>query len=148
MDAGERLRSKHLYKLELYLLKMIPVLISVLFLINTILFYFDIHLEIISYISGVSLIPWLFLYISSFVFKFCLYHRMFLYYIGVSECICYYDYEVGIPVTDRLYMYIHTTLFIITLLLSVYFKFKHEKCKKATYQVVAGNRRQDRARNL
>ena len=124
MAAEERLKSKILYKFELYLLKIIPIVISVFYLINTILAYFDIHIELMSSIYGMTAIPWLFLYVSSFVFKFCIYHRLFLYYILINESICWYDYKVGIPVEDIQYLYLHLIVFIITLLLVVYFKFK------------------------
>ena len=119
----ERL-SKVLYKIELYLIKIIPIIISALYLLNTILSYYDFHIELISAVAGMSLLPWLFLYISSFVFKFCFYHRLFLYYIAINESIAWYDYKIGIPINDKHCLFLHLILYIVTLLLVVYFKFK------------------------
>lgn len=46
-------------------------------LLNSILSYFNIDLYILSYIGGISIFTMVFLYLSSYVFKFCEYHRMF-----------------------------------------------------------------------
>ena len=72
--------NKLLYKIELYLVKVIPMIYALLSLLNTTLSYFDINTVILSYIGSVSFITLLFLYITSYVFKFCEYHRMFIHY--------------------------------------------------------------------
>ena len=41
MAVEERLRDKTLYKLELYLLKIIPMLLALIAFLNTVLSYFD-----------------------------------------------------------------------------------------------------------
>ena len=125
--AEEKL-NKPLYKIELWLIKMIPVIISVLEVLNTVLSYFNIEVELLSAIGGMSLLPWLFLYISSFVFRFCIYHRLFLYYILVNELISWYDYKIGIPIDSKSYLCLHLVIAGIFLIAIVYFKFK--LCKK------------------
>ena len=58
MGAEENsLRDKSLYKIELYLLKVMPMLLAAIYLINTVLSYYDIILPVLSYIGGLSLIP-------------------------------------------------------------------------------------------
>ena len=57
--------NKLLYKLELYLVKIIPIVIAVLEVLNTVLSYLNIDVEIISMVAGISLLPLLFLYVSS-----------------------------------------------------------------------------------
>ena len=126
MDAAESSQSlnKALYKIELFIIKTIPYLLAIFYLLNTTLSYFYIDLPIISYIAGISLLPWLFLYISSFVFKFCIYHRLPLYYILVNWIIITLDYYLDFT------KYYETTILIdfitagITMLLIVYFKYK------------------------
>ena len=93
--------TKEIYKIELYTIKIIPMAISVIYLLNTILSYCYIDLPILSWIGGLSLLPWLFLYLSSFVFRFCIYHRMFLYYIAVCNILSYIDYTWTLPISDR-----------------------------------------------
>jgi hypothetical protein len=105
MAAAESL-SKYLYKVELYVLKIIPVILAGIFFLNTVLSYFDIDLIILSYIGGVSLLPILFLYLSSYVFKFCAYHRMPLHYIVLIWALNIIDTYIGIPVSDLGYLMI------------------------------------------
>lgn len=73
--------AKSLYKLDLYLIKITPFIISVGYIINNVLLSFNIHVPFLDDIINLSLIPFIVLYISSFVFKFCIYHRLPLYYI-------------------------------------------------------------------
>ena len=96
----ENLRSKLLYKIELRLLKIIPMILAFTALLNSILSYFNIDLYILSYIGGVSIFTMVFLYLSSYVFKFCEYHRMFLHYVVVTWIINTIDYYIGIPIND------------------------------------------------
>lgn len=100
MDVEERLRSKRLYKLELGLLKIIPMLLALVVFLNTTLSYIGIDLVTLNYIGGVSLLPLIFLYLSSYVFQFCEYHRMFLHYVMVMNLVNIYDYYIGIPIGD------------------------------------------------
>lgn len=92
------LKKKYLYKVELLLIKLIPMLLAFIYLLNTILSYFSIDMTLFSYIGGVSFLPLLFLYISSYVFNFCEHHRIFLHYILITDLINIYDYYVGIPI--------------------------------------------------
>lgn len=102
MVAEARLKSKNLYKVELYLLKIMPMVIALAYLVNTVSSYFGVDIPILASIAGMSLIPLIFMYISSYVFKFCEYHRMFLHYIAVNDIINIYDWYIGISVTtDR-----------------------------------------------
>ena len=76
--------NKLLYKVTVIVLKILPILLAFITLLNSILFYFNIDLVILSYIGEVSLITILFIYITSYTFKFCEYHRIFLHYIVVT----------------------------------------------------------------
>lgn len=76
------------------------MIMAALHLASTALFYFGIDLEILSYLGGVSFLTLGFLYLSSYVFKFCAYHRMSLHYIVVNNLISVYDTYMGIPVSD------------------------------------------------
>lgn len=131
MAVEERLRNKTLYKLELYLLKVIPMLLALIAFLNTVLSYFDIDLVIWSYIGSVSLLPLIFLYMSSYVFKFCEYHRMFLHYVVVTNVLNVYDYYVGIPISDRELLVLHMIIAGISLFVILYLYVKDTK-KSAT----------------
>lgn len=134
--AAEESLSKFLYKTELYLLKVIPMIMAALHLASTTLFYFGIDLEILSYIGGVSFLTLGFLYLSSYVFKFCEYHRMFLHYVVVTNIISIYDAYIGISVSDGTLFIINTSIAGIFLFIILYLKrheqFLKESCGKIT----------------
>ena len=69
------------------------------YLANTVFSAFGIYAGVISHISGMSLLTWLFILIATYVFRFCNYHRMFLYYILTSDIINIVDYYIGIPIS-------------------------------------------------
>lgn len=116
--------TKEIYKIELYTLKVIPMVISAIYLLNTILSYYYIDLPILSWIGGLSLLPWLFLYLSSFVFRFCIYHRMFLYYIVACNILSYIDYTWTLPISDRGLFLLNTIIAGIFLFVILYLKLK------------------------
>lgn len=93
--------TKLLYKIELLVLKSLPLGIALCYLLNSILSYFNIDTYILSTIGGMSILPIIFILLSSFVFKFCIYHRLPIYYIILSDIINYYDLYVGIPLDNR-----------------------------------------------
>lgn len=118
--------SKYLYKIELYVLKIIPMLLALCSFLNTTLFYFGINLTILTYIGGVSFLTLGFLYISSYAFNFCGYHRMFLHYILVVNVISYIDMEFYIPVSDFNLLILYATIAFVFMIL-ILIKSKNEK---------------------
>lgn len=128
MAVEESLRSKTLYKIEIGLLKIIPMVLAGIYLSNTILSYFlDIDLIILSYIGGISLLPLIFLYLSSYVFRFCIYHRVFLHYITINEIILILDTHIGLPISDLEYFCLQMSIFGISLFLFLYLYVKSNK---------------------
>ena len=64
--------NKLLYKLTLQIFKIIPMIYALLSLLNTILSYFNINVDILSYIGSVSLVTLfiiLFLYTRIHIFR-------------------------------------------------------------------------------
>lgn len=124
MVVEERLKSKMLYKIELLLLKTIPILMAICSVSNSILSYLDIEVVLLNYIGGVSILPLLFLYLSSYVFKFCEYHRMFLHYLLITDIINVYDYHIGLPLDDLKYLCLHMIITAISLFIILYLYIK------------------------
>lgn len=127
METEDLLRNKTLYKILLILLKYIPIIIGIGYMLNTLLLLFGINLAFLSFFIGISLLPWLFLYISSFVFKFCSYHRAFLYYVLAIDGINWIGYTIGIPVTSATLISIELVIAGITLILALWLYVKHRK---------------------
>ena len=106
-------RSKILYKIEILILKYIPFVVAFIYFLNTVLSMCNINASILSYIAGVSLLPWIFLLLSSFVFKFCNYHRIPLYYILVNDIVNITDEYFQLPISNLLFIAIHSVIFFI-----------------------------------
>lgn len=127
MAVEERLRSKFLYKIELVGIKLIPMIIALLYFIDTILDAYGIDVEFISHLFGLALLPWCFLLLSSFVFRFCLFHRLPLYYIALNHLISLIDYYIGIPVELKAWVIGHIAILFIFMLWMVVLHIKKKK---------------------
>ena len=119
--------SNYKYKLFLGFLKVLPMIMAGLYLMNTILSYFDVDWTIFSYLTGVGVIPWLFILVASYLFRFCEYHRMFLWYIMVNNVICWIDGEYGLPISNRGFFVLHVAIAGIFLFLVLYY---HQRCRR------------------
>jgi len=126
MTKEDQLR-KSSHKLLLVVLKFIPMITAMCYLLNTALALIGIDAPVLSHICGMSLLPWLFILIATYVFKFCAYHRMFLYYILVSDIINIFDYYVGIPLSAYNMVMLHFNIAGIFLFLVLY---HYVKCNK------------------
>ena len=125
--AVEENLNKSMYKLLILMLKYIPMLISLVYVLNTALSYFYIDIPVLSNLAGMSILPWIFMYLSATVFRFCLYHKMFLHYILVTDIINIIDYYVGIPIKDLELLMIHGTITGLFLFVILYLYVKSHK---------------------
>lgn len=122
-----RLKSKLLYKLFLLTLKYIPILITISYILNTLLYWFGIDFPILSHIAGMSLLTWVFMYLATYVFQFCSYHRLLLYFILANDLINVYDYYYLIPVQDFVLLEIYTSLIGLLIIFLVIDHVKNNK---------------------
>jgi hypothetical protein len=120
MVVEERLKSKSLYKILVVAIKYTPLCIALCYILNTVLACFNIYFDPLSNIAGMSLITWLFTYIATIVFQFCIYHRMFLWYIFADDVLNIIDYYWKLPLSTSHVLMLHNS--IIGLLLLVYVK--------------------------
>lgn len=116
--------NKRLYKWELWLVKVIPIILAGLTLANTILSYYYIDLIAISQFGGVSVLTLLFLCLSSFAFGFDVCHRIFIYYVIVNWLLNLFDYYVGIPLNNRALFIMYIVIAGLAVLVYLYFKQK------------------------
>lgn len=127
MGAEVSLRSKHLYKLFIIILKYIPMIISSCYILNTILAIAGIDFPILSILSGMSIFTWVFMYIATVVFRFCNYHRMFLWYILSNNILNLIDYYIKLPISDFNMLAINVVLIGIFLFITLYLYVKARK---------------------
>lgn len=120
MKKVESSVNKHLYKTFLYIMKIIPMIIAMLFILNSVLSYFNIDVVLFSYIGGISILSLIFLYLTSYVFGFCSYHRMFLHYICITWIVNIIDCYIGIPLNDLNYLCLQMIIAGIFLFIILY----------------------------
>lgn len=120
VEEKSKLRSKKLYRVTLVLLKVIPMLLAFCYVLNTTLYILGIDSYILSHIAGMSLLPMIFLYLTSYVFQFCKYHRMFLHYVVLNDIINILDVYFGENISDWTYVSIHLILLFVCLVIILY----------------------------
>lgn len=117
--------NKRMYKLELICVEYVPILIALITLVDVILYYFDINFELINYIAGTSFLTMIPMYISSYVYKFCEYHRMFLHYIVINKIVMMLDLYIGIPLGDFMLLVLYLIIAGIFAFLALYLHQKY-----------------------
>ena len=89
------LSQKHALKRE-------PIVIAIIYFLNTTLSYFNLYPKILNYLVFILLI--IFVYIASYLLKFCEYHRMFIHYTTITWILNIIDLYIGIPVSNFYYL--------------------------------------------
>lgn len=118
------------HKILLLLVRTLPALFAFLALLNTILSYFDIDLVILTYLGGVSVGTLILLYHLSYIFHFCLYHRLFIHYITLTFILNIIDYHWGIPVSDKGLFMIYMVIAGLFLFVILYLHMRELKKRK------------------
>jgi hypothetical protein len=118
-------KHKRLLKVELFLVKIMPMIVSLAYLIIATSYCFGVDMSIMSSIAGMSFIPLLFMYVSSYVFGFCSYHRMFLHYIAFNDVISLVDSYIGIQY--RMFLASTVSIIGIALFIILYLYVKSHK---------------------
>lgn len=95
MEVENLVKSK--YKIFLKILKILPVILAGSAFINSIMQILGIESIIFSILFRTSLVPALFILITSSVFEYCNYHKMLIYYIMLIELLNLIDYIFTIP---------------------------------------------------
>ena len=119
MEANLSLKLVKLFRIYL---KLIPIILSTLSFLNCVVAYFGIELKLLAHSFMFFLIS--FIYVASYVLKFCEYHRMFLHYIVVIYIINCIDYYIGIPFNDIEILIITFIFTFITLIITLYLRLK------------------------
>lgn len=125
--------NKNLYKVNLFLLKLLPMLMCAGLIIAT---YgalvqasegFTLILQIASHYICLSIAPIAFMYISSYVFKFCNYHRMFIHYIAIIELMNVTNWYFKVPVSNQLWNGIQDVITIVFFIITIFMYVKKRR---------------------
>lgn len=124
--------NKTLYTIELKLLKLLPYLTALIYLLNTILTYYGIDCIFFNLIAGHSILSIVFMLLSSFVFKFCIYHRIPLYYMCICSGINLYDWYVGIPIDNKELLILHLIISGLAMFVILYLYLKSRRNEESS----------------
>lgn len=94
-------------------------------------FYFDSKYIVIPHILGTVLPPLAFIYIVSYVFKFCAFHRLFIHYYVFIDILNVTDHYFCNYLNEGVVTFLHdsgTIVFLITALVMYIYKYKKDKC--------------------
>lgn len=130
MAVGENSLKRSNYKIFLFINKYLPYVISLLYMVNTLLYFYGIDVPILSILAGMSLFPVLYFISVSFTFNYCLYHRLPLYYVIVNDTISWIEYTIGLPITDTTYLTMSLVLMFLTIVIATLLYLKEKKRKR------------------
>ena len=118
----EKLSIKLVKIFRIYL-KLIPVVLAIASFVNCIFAYYDIQLKFLAHLFMILLIS--FIYVASYVLKFCEYHRISLHYIVLIYIINCYDYYIGIPINYIELFMMYSMITFVAIIIGIYLKLKH-----------------------
>ena len=83
------------HKALIFILKILPAIMAGFYLLGNA--GLGAGLQVLMHYIGLVFAPLLFMYLASHIFKFCSYHRLFIYYVLTVELINIVDWYFFIP---------------------------------------------------
>jgi hypothetical protein len=132
------------FKIELYILKVLPSIIALFYLIFTVCTILHININFIAYFFHLSVISWIFLLYTSFLFKFCVHHRIPLYYILLNDVINILNSASCITMEVYTFLKLHSVILGVCLFVYIYTYLKYKKYEKFNKNFITANSRKNR----
>ena len=123
MEEKQEKNLKH--KGFLLFLKYNLHLLALLYAVYTIFQFIGIDLIMLGHLIHVSIGTWIFMYLTSKIFRFCYIHRFPLYYIALNELITNIDYYIRIPIDTIHILLIHLLLIFVLMFGYSYYYIKY-----------------------
>ena len=134
--------NKTLYETEIAFLKLLLPIMGISYMLNCLGYYWSSWIQIATHFLGLVVAPMVFMLISSYVFKFCSYHRLFIYYIIIDELLRLIDWYFGIPISNKAIADVHLALAFIFIALALgLFIHKRRKDKLKICKDVKNNKK-------
>lgn len=120
-----------LHKLFLIIVKYLPFIIALSYLIVSVLHCFGTVCYLIPNLFYMSPITALFTISASFAFKFCIWHRLPIYYVMILHLIAIIDYYTVIAITSFSLLFVYLVITILFILLGMILKnrYNHRRHK-------------------
>lgn len=119
--------NQNLYKTSILILKVLPSILALFYLVANIFGSFKIYIPVLSYFGSLSLLPAIFILVSSKVFNFCIVHRLPIYFILLINFVNLLLLKFQVPCIS--YLWIIGIITLIFIIVSCIFKYK-KKCLK------------------
>jgi hypothetical protein len=130
------LKSKSLYKITLFILKLLPAVIAISYILDFVCDFFNLKAQILTHYIGYIIAPVSFMYLSSYLFRFCSYHRIFIHYIALEEGLNIANSYFDIPISYEAFGLLRIIITVIFLFSFIYLfinKKKERKIKICNY---------------
>ena len=124
--------SRITIKVTKIIVKYIPFIIGFMYLLHSILFCFGISFPWLMLIYRFSILSFICLLAMSKLLKFCIWHRLPLYYAASIDIINTIDYYLIFPISNELMIYFYLVITGIFILIGMYLKEKHNEKNRIT----------------
>lgn len=125
--------SRFWHKLLLVLLKYLPFVIAVCYLISTIFGLFGIKLFVLPGLVYISPVSGILILVMSVALKFCVWHRLPIYYCFYVDVLSTIDYKYHIPLSNITMLIVHLIVLLIFILLGMYLKERYNEIKRSKH---------------
>lgn len=113
--------DKRQHKLMIFTLKILPAVMASSYVIEMISIFLGFGTQVLVNFIGMIVAPILFMYLASYVFKFCEYHRIFIHYVLILEILTTVKWYYPVIVTSQLVLNISFFLSGLLMLCVVFF---------------------------
>lgn len=113
--------DKRKHKLLIFTLKILPAIMASSYVIDMISVFLGFGTQVVVNFIGMIVAPILFMYLASYVFKFCEYHRIFIHYVLILEILTTVKWYYPVIVTSQLVLNISFILSGLLMLCVVFF---------------------------
>lgn len=124
--------SKGLARLTRIIVKYIPFVIGIGYLLMAIFSCFGISCIWLPVLFRFSISSFVCLFAVSILLKFCIWHRLPLYYAVVIDIINTVDYYFVIPINSKVLLLVYLLISAIFILIGMYLKEKHNVKNRTT----------------
>lgn len=127
------LKSKEMYKTTLILLKVLPIIMVIAYFLMLVCFYHFPTLMVVPHLLGTVGAPLAFIYITSYVFRFCAFHRIFIHYYAFINVLNVTHHYFANKLNYDLVTFLHETgtiIFLVSAVIMYIHKYKKDKCEK------------------
>ena len=113
--------DKRRHKLLIFALKILPAIMAGSYVIELTSIFLGLGTQVLVNFIGMIVAPILFMYLASYVFKFCEYHRIFIHYVLILEILTTVKWYYPVIVTSQLVLNISFFLSGLLMLCVLFF---------------------------